>query len=246
MLRGKNAIITGANRGIGNAIMKIFAKNGANIWACARSENEQFESEIEELSKTNNVWIKPIYFDLSKEDEIKRGFKEIIKEKQPIDILVNNAGTIYLGLYQMTPIQVIRDIYNINVLAPMQLTQLVLRIMSRQRAGSIINIGSAAGKDITPGNCTYGSSKAALIHWSQILAAETAPGGIRVNVIAPGNIDTGMLKESKDKAGDNLLQKTAMNRLGTPAEVANVALFLASDQSSYINGEVIRVDGGRK
>ena len=129
LLSGKNIIITGATRGIGNTILKLFAENGANIWACARTVNEEFEREIGELAETYNVWIRPVYFDLSDEDDIKRGIKEIISAKQSIDVLVNNAGMAYGGLFTMTPMSKLKEVFQINYFAQIQVMQSVLRAM---------------------------------------------------------------------------------------------------------------------
>lgn len=246
MLRNKNAIITGTNRGIGKAILRKFAENGCNIWACARKKNEEFENEIEEIAKINNVQITPIYFDLSSEESIKEGFKQIYIKRRPIEILVNNAGIGHSALFQMTTNSKIREVFEINTFAVMEITQLALKSMTRQKHGSIINISSIAGLDSYAAHCAYAASKAAIISFSKSLATELALQGIRVNSIAPGATDTDMIPIFEEKANGNLLKNAAMNRYAKPEEIAEVVLFLASDKASFINGQVIRVDGGSK
>ena len=123
-MTGKNAIITGARTGIGYATVKCFAKEGVNIWACAHRENEQFELDMAEMAQTYGVWIKPVYFDLENEDEIKESLKNIVKEKQPIDILVNNAGVPYGSYFQMTSMKELKRVFDINFFSHVLITVL--------------------------------------------------------------------------------------------------------------------------
>ncbi len=244
MLKGKNSIITGANRGIGHSIVRLFAANSCNVWACARTPNEAFERQCAELAEQSGVWIKPVYFDLSSEEALKEGFLGIFREKLPIDILVNNAGVCHSALFRMTPLRTIREHFEVNVLALMGLTQLVLKVMTRQRSGCIINMASIAATDPSQTNCLYGSTKAAVIAFTQNLATELGTEGIRVNAIAPGPTETDMLSIYGDTAKTGLLGNCVMGRNARPEEIAEVALFLASERSSFINGQVLRVDGG--
>lgn len=244
MLKNKNAIITGSNRGLGKAILEEFVKNKANIYACARKQNDEFEKYLQTLAEKYKVWIKPIYFDLGDLSSMKESFKKIYADKQAIDILVNCAGVAHGGVFQMTPISKIREIFEINFFAQMELTQLILKIMTRQKKGNIINFSSIAGLDLKVGNCAYGVSKAAVAAWTKTIATELAPYGIRVNAIAPALIDTDMAKLMDEKAVVDSIETSAMKRLGTPQEIADLALFLASDKSSFINGQTIRIDGG--
>ena len=133
MLKGKNAIVTGSNRGIGKAVVEEFARCGCNIWACARRENQEFEEHIAQLAEKCGVWIKPVYFDLSSEDAVKDGFKQIYREKLPVDILVNNAALGYSGLFSLTSMKTVRELYETNVFAVFTLTQLVLKLIRRSR-----------------------------------------------------------------------------------------------------------------
>ena len=240
-----NVIITGANRGVGLALVEKFAANGCNIWACARKPNEEFQSRMRELAAQFKIWIEPVYFDLSDEEAIKSNLMSIFKEKKPIHTLINNAGIRTEKLFQMFTMKEIKEMFNTNVFALMYLTQLVLKIMGRQKYGNIINIASIAGLTPYSGNACYGGTKAAVILFTEILAIEAAAlGNIRVNAIAPGHTDTDMAKNLTGKSLEKGLSNSVMKRLAQPSEIANVAYFLASDEASFINGQVIRVDGG--
>ena len=242
---GKNIIITGANRGIGLALVEKFAANGCNVWACARKENAAFEREISALAQRAGVRIAPVYFDLADEDEIKAGLMRIFKEKLPVHTLINNAGIHYEKLFQMYTMKEIKEMFTVNVFAMMYASQLVLKIMSRQKSGNIINIASISGLSPYSGNVCYGSTKAAVIMFTKSLAIEAAAlGHIRVNAIAPSRVETDMIKHLPAKSLEKGINNSVMKRLAKPSEIADVAYYLASDEASYINGQVIRVDGG--
>ena len=245
LLSEKNIIITGARRGIGRVILELFARNGANIWACVRTEDENFLSEMNQLADECHVWIKPIYFDLADEDSVKKGIQEIIKEKKPIDVLVNNAGVSYGGLATMTPLKVIKDTFQINYFAQIQIIQMVLRVMMRQKSGTIVNMSSIGGIETAPGYLAYGSSKAALIHATKTISHEVGQYGIRVNAIAPGLTETDMGNYKSEEEIQKVLERSSLHRKADPIEIANCALFLASEKSSFITGQVLIADGGR-
>jgi 3-oxoacyl-[acyl-carrier protein] reductase len=245
LLSGKNIIITGSARGIGNTILRLFAENGANIWACARTVNEEFEREINELAETCGVWIRPVYFDLSDEEDIKRGIKEIISDKRSIDALINNAGMAYGGLFTMTPMSKLKEVFQVNYFAQIQVMQLVLRVMMKQKNGCIVNMASIGGIETSPGYLAYGSSKAALIYATKSASHEVGQYGIRVNAIAPGLTRTDMGGFKPDEEIQKILDRSSLHRMAEPAEIANCALFLASDKSSFITGQVMIADGGR-
>ncbi|MDR1291755.1 MAG: SDR family oxidoreductase [Planctomycetaceae bacterium] len=244
LLKGKNAIVTGCNRGIGRAIVKVFAENGANVWAHARKPDDGFEEFTTELAREQNVVIKPIYFDFASADQIKGGVKTIMSEKIPIDVLVNNAGVVPANsLFAMTPMEQIKDIFEINFFAQLLLTQLVSRTMSRQKSGRIVFVSSVSGLDGYD-QVEYSSSKSAIICATKKLANELGASGIAVNAIAPGMTNTDMIKRVKSEVLDDFVRRTAFKRLAEPREVANAVLFLASDLASFITGQVLRVDGG--
>jgi 3-oxoacyl-[acyl-carrier protein] reductase len=246
LLKGKNAIITGANRGIGYATLERFAKEGCNIWPCIRKPNLEFESKVEILSKKNNIWIKIIYFDLSDESQIKQGIKQIASEKLPIDILVNNAGIAFGGLMTMTPIAKLKEVFEINYFSQILMMQLVSRYMIRQKTGCIINMASVGGIETNPGYLAYGSSKAALIWATKCVAKELGPYNIRVNAVAPGMTETQMGHYKSQEELDKVLSVTSLMRMATTDEIANGILFLASDMSTFTTGHVLVIDGGRK
>lgn len=245
MLKGKNAIITGARQGIGRAILEEFAQNGANIWACARKQDIEFEEKIGELSELYHIWIKPIYFDLSDQDSIKDAMKRILQEKIPIDILVNNAGISYSGLMTMTPIAKLREVFEINYFAQIQIMQVVAKSMIRQKKGSIVNIVSVGGIETAPGYLAYGSSKAALLYATKSVSHELGEHGIRLNAVAPGLTNTKMGHAKEDKELQKVLNRSSLHRMAEPKEIASCVAFLASDKASFITGQVIIADGGR-
>lgn len=226
LLSGKNAIVTGANRGIGSAIVEAFAKHGANIWACARKKSAEFEDNIARIAHESGVIIRPVYFDLADAAQIKMAMECIFSEKKDIDILVNNAGAVLKSNhFNMTKVDAMKSIFDINFFAPVILMQHVTRKMILRKKGSIVNIISIAALDADYGQLEYISSKAALGVATKKIAQELAPYNIRVNAIAPGLIDTQMLNEMSDKMKTEALEKIFLKRLGTPGEIANVAVF---------------------
>lgn len=246
MLRGKTVVITGSNRGIGLATVEVFAENGASIWACARLQSDEFESKLEQIAKKNSVDIKPIYFDITDDNASKEAIRIIGKEAKTIDILVNNAGVSVERFLSMTSMGVIRDTFDVNFLAQVNLVQLVSRYMIKNKSGCIVNVASVAGMDCEEGGLAYGSSKAAVIFSTKTMALELGKYGIRVNSISPGFIDTDMWKNRREDIRAKIVSETSLHRQGTSREVAQTILFLASDMSSFVTGQNLVVDGGRK
>lgn len=245
LLQSKSAVVTGSNRGIGKAIVEAFARNGADVWACARQPDDSFEAFVGELGAETGRAVTPVYFDLGDPDAIKQGAKQITAEKKPIDIVVNNAGAIFTAAYLMTPEREIRRMLDVNFIAPMLLTQILARTMLRQKQGSIINLSSSAAIEGNEGRSAYAAAKSAMIAGTKVMARELGSANIRVNAIAPGLTDTDMMNESTpEDALNETVARTALRRVARPAEIAGAALFLASDLSSYMTGQTLRVDGG--
>lgn len=246
MLAGKTAIITGSNRGIGLATVEVFAEQGAVVWACAHTQSDEFEDKLREISCKNATNINPIYFDVTEEAAVKKAVQRIGKQSNKIDILVNNAGVSIERLFHMTSLDMVRKMMEVNYLSQVRLAQLVSRYMMRTKAGSIINVASVAGMESEQGGIAYGSSKAAVMFATKTMAKELGTYGIRVNSVSPGFISTGMWDSRKPENMDKVMSETPLQRQGTPREVANAILFLASEQSSYITSQNIVVDGGRQ
>lgn len=244
LLKNKTAIITGCNRGIGKAILEVFAENGADIFACVRKESEEFTNVVARLVEKTGASISQVYFDFSEREQIKGGIKTIISSKKKIDILVNNAGVASGSFFLMTSSLDLKHVFEINYFSQIFFTQGISRYMMRFNSGSIINIASTAGLIGDAGNISYGSSKAALIFATKIMATELGASNIRVNAIAPSITKTDMFDQMEGKARNKLIESCALQRPAEAVEIANVALFLASHLSSYVTGQVLRVDGG--
>ena len=182
--------------------------------------------------------------DLKDEDSIKSVIKDIFKSKIKIDVLVNNAGVVTNSLLHMTTMKQLKNIFQVNYFGQVQLTQGIAKIMMRQQSGNIINMCSIGGIDAYPAYTAYGCSKAAMIYFTKTLAQELGSYGIRVNGIAPSMTDTRMKDAMGSEANDEIMKRTSLKRIAEPSEIADLAYFLSSDKSSFINGQIIRIDGG--
>ena len=244
LLKGKTAIITGCNRGIGRATLEKFCAYGADVFALVRQESESFLQDIEKLKAQYGVEIIPIYADFKVEDEVKQAVKSILSYKKNIDILVNNIGIANpQAMFTMTKMETIKDAFQVNLFSSIILTQLISRSMLRNKKGSIIFVSSSAAFD-GGANIEYSSSKAAIIGAAKRIAKELCVGGIRVNVVAPGLTSTDMGNSMSEEDEKVALSMNLMKRKGQPSEIADAIAFLASDMASFITAQVLRVDGG--
>ena len=243
MIKNKNAIITGGVRGIGKEIARTLAENGANIAINYRNFNDEIKAFVEEL-EANGVKVLTFKCDVSNEEEVEAFINEVKNTFGSIDILVNNAGITKDGLLLRMSEKDFSDVIDVNLKGTFNMTKAVSSIMVRQRFGKIINISSVVGVAGNAGQCNYAASKAGVIGFSKSIARELASRNINVNVIAPGYINTDMTKVLPDRVKEEVLRTIPMKKIGEPREIANLALFLSSDLSNYITGQVINVDGG--
>ncbi len=242
LLQNKTAIITGASKGIGRAVATLFAEEGANLFLISRDEEALKQLAVKLGSDSNKV----SYFaaDITDQDAMKAVFSEIRQTKLSIDILVNNAGIMEDAVLQMVTPSLIDKIYQTNVFGLIDASKRASKLMLRNKQGSIINLTSIIGTHGNLGQTIYGSSKSAVIGFTKSLSKELAGINIRVNAVAPGFIDTDMTRKMDPKFFDKNMASIGMGRMGKPEDVARVILFLASDLSAYVTGQVIGVDGG--
>jgi 3-oxoacyl-[acyl-carrier protein] reductase len=240
LLKDKTILITGASRGIGRAISVLFSEQGANVILTGRDE-EKLNSVKSSLSLVNDDQRHNVYqMDVKYREQINDVFKDLLTEKIYIDCLVNNAGIMEDATLQMVKEDMINNTFDTNVFGSIRTSQMAIKAFLRNKKGSIINLSSIIGTNGNSGQTVYGSSKAAIVGFTKSLSKELARFNIRVNAIAPGFIDTDMTANMKKKN----IESIGLGRIGTPEDVAKVALFLASDLSEYITGQVIGVDGG--
>jgi len=242
MLKRKIAFVTGCNRGIGKSVAEKFAENGATVYANARKSGT-----LTFLCSKNygEGEIIPVYFDVTDRIATRQAFIKIMKEQGRLDCLVNNAGILVDTLITMLDRATLKNIYEVNVFAIFETMSYASRIMSKQKSGAIINITSICGDEGgMRGQTAYSSSKGAVIALTKTAAKELGEFNVRVNAVAPGFIDTDMFRSGPREIQKQLVDGVYLNRrVGLPGEVADLCVFLASDKSSYINGENIRVDG---
>lgn len=243
MLAGKTVLLTGAGRGIGNAILTLLAQNHADVLCLVRRREAAFLEQTENLEKQYRIRIRSVQAELSEEDSIRQAMRELRDE--PVDILINNAAENYRGSFLLTPRRDMERIFSVNYFAPVLLTQLAAKKMIRKKEGIIVNVCSASGMEHHVGNFAYAASKAALVWATQTISRELAPYHIRVNGIAPGVTDTGMNDGKEDMIRETLFDRMNIRRMAAPEEIAQGVLFLISDQSSFISGQILKVDGGR-
>lgn len=243
LLKDKVCLITGTNRGIGKSVLTQFAKERAIIYANARQEGS-IDDLAAELSSIHHTTIIPVYFDIRDTACIRKTMQKIQKEHGKLDVLVNNAGIMKDALIGMISNDLLTEVFETNVFASMNLLQYATRLMKHNSSGSIINFSSVVGIYGHEGQMAYAASKGAVIAMTKSAAKELAPFQIRVNAVAPGIIDTDLIKVLDEKQLQAQLEQIGMNRLGQPDDVAKVCVFLASDYSEYVTGQILGIDGG--
>ena len=243
LLQNKKALVTGSSRGIGRGIVESFIKNGCEVWGLCSKESAG-KAELEALAKENGVALHEIYADVGNAEQVTEVVKTALAEAGGFDVLVNNAGITRDGLSFRMKKTDWDDVLRINLTAAFLICQIVSNDMIRKRSGSIINMSSIVGVHGNGGQVNYAASKGGLIAYSKSLAAEVGGRGVRVNCIAPGFIETDMTNVLKEELKQAMIEKIPLKRPGTPEDVANTALYLASDLSSYVTAQVIGVDGG--
>lgn len=239
----KVAFITGATRGIGRAIALELAKEGYNIALNYRTENEALESLKKEISEIG-VECYPVQGDVSKAEDAERMIKEIIEHFEEIDVLVNNAGITKDNLILRMKEEEFTDVINVNLVGTFNITKNVIKYMAKKRYGKIINLSSVVGVSGNAGQSNYSASKAGIIGFTKSIAKELGSRNITANAVAPGFIQTDMTNVLKDEIKEAIESTIPLKKLGTAEDVAKVVKFLASDDSNYITGQVINVDGG--
>lgn len=243
MLKGKNALVTGASRGIGRAIAIELASKGANV-AVNYAGNEQKATEVVEELTSMGVQAIKIQADVADEAQVKDMVQTVIKTFGSLDILVNNAGITKDNLLMRMKEEEFDQVINTNLKGVFLCMKTVARQMMRQRSGRIINVASIVGVSGNPGQANYVAAKAGVIGMTKSIAQEFASRNILVNAVAPGFISTDMTDALTSDQQEAILKLVPLARLGKPEDVANVVRFLATDDANYITGQTIHIDGG--
>ena len=243
ILKGKTAIITGATRGIGRGIAKTFAEHGANV-LFTFSSSFDLAKEIENELSNKEIVVKGFKSDASNFEDCQKLVDEITKDFPVIDILINNAGITKDNLLMRMQEEDFDRVIDVNLKSVFNMTKAIQRTMLKQRFGSIINMGSVVGVKGNAGQSNYAASKAGIIGFSKSIALELGSRNIRSNVVAPGFIQTEMTDQLSEDIVNKWIEGIPLKRGGKPEDVANLCLFLSSDLSNFITGQVINVDGG--
>lgn len=239
----KTALITGATRGIGKQIALTLAQNGYDIAINYRKENDALKETKKEIEE-KGVKCLTVQGDVSNFEDCERFVKEIIEEYGKIDVLVNNAGITKDTLLMRMKKEDFEEVIDTNLVGTFNVTKNVISNMMKARSGRIINISSVVGVSGNAGQTNYSASKAGMIGFTKSLAKEVASRGILVNAVAPGFIETGMTDVLKEDIKGEIAKSIPLKRIGTTQDVANLVKFLAGEDSTYITGQVINVDGG--
>lgn len=241
-LQDRVVLITGAAGGIGSATARTFARNGARLilWDVDREAVDELAGSIGE-SGGQPLWA---VVDVSQAGQVEEGVSRAVQELGPIDVLINNAGIIRDAQFLHMTAEELNTVLDVNLKGVFHCTQTVARRMAEAGRGKIVSISSTVGLHGNFGQTNYAASKAAVIGMTRTWARELGPLGIRVNAVAPGFIRTPMVRAVPDGVVEALRRRVPLGRLGEPEDIANLLLFLASDESDYIHGAVIEIDGG--
>lgn len=239
----KTVLVTGGSRGIGKEVTLKYAENGYNIvinYVSSNTDVEELKKEFEQKGAEALI----LKADVTNTQEVENVVNKAIEKFGTIDVLVNNAGITKDNLLMRMTEEEFDKVININLKGTYVVTKAVIKYMMKKRCGSIINLSSVVGVAGNAGQCNYSASKAGIIGFTKSLAKELSSRNIRVNAVAPGFIQTDMTSVLSDSVKENINSQIPLKRMGSPREVANVIYFLGNDDSSYITGQVINVDGG--
>ncbi|MDM8523800.1 3-oxoacyl-[acyl-carrier-protein] reductase [Desulfococcaceae bacterium HSG8] len=239
----RTVVVTGGSRGIGRSVCRAFADPDTQIFFNYSSAESSARKAEKYVSETGGS-AKGLCVNVSSEDEVAGFFKTILGETGRIDVLVNNAGITRDGLLVRMKAKDWDDVMETNLKGVFNCTKTVTKPMMKQRYGRIINVSSVVGVTGNPGQANYAASKAGIIGFTKAVAAELASRNITVNAVAPGYVETDMTSSMSDKAKEAMISQIPMGRVGSPEDVAGVAVFLASESAAYITGQVIHVSGG--
>jgi 3-oxoacyl-[acyl-carrier protein] reductase len=242
MLKGKIILITGASRGIGKAFAILAAKNNASVIINYKNNDGESEKTLLEVKKYSADSIR-IKADVSDENQVKEMFKQIREKYKRLDVLVNNAGILKRSLLMLAKPKDIDEMININIKGTINCSRQAIKIMIAQKYGKVINTSSIVGTNGDLGMTAYSLTKGAIVSFTKSLAKEVGSFNVQVNAVAPGIIDTDMTKGMDDTLKKSVVEKIALARIGNPDDVAKVILFLSSELSDYVSGQVIGVDG---
>tara|TARA_Y100000589_G_C27098715_1_gene607096 strand:- start:395 stop:1150 length:756 start_codon:yes stop_codon:yes gene_type:complete len=239
------AIVTGGGSGIGFSVVKKLLKRNFVVYACTGSNTKNLENLRNDFKSDINNKLIVKRFNINDTEFSKQFIQDIYKQFKRIDILINSAGIPHGNLFLLTKSSDMKNVFQTNYFSLLTFTQFVARIMGRNKKGSIVNISSATSFSADAGTLAYGSAKAALNFATKVLSKELASQGIRVNAVAPGITDTEMLKKMDSNSINQELDLSSLKKIATPEEIASVIMFLCSEESSHITGQIIKVDGGK-
>lgn len=237
-------LITGSNRGLGLALVRRFAALGYDIVAHSRKQYEAFEQECESIAKENGIKINHLYFELSDAEQLSQALESFEQSEIAVDVLINNAGINTIKPLLYTEYGEMEESFKVNYFAPVMITKCISSIMMRKGQGAVVNITSMGSLGHQPGGSIYDASKAALNQFTISAAQELAPLGIRVNAVACGPINTEMFSSMPEKVQSKLIKYTALKRVAETDEIIDAIVYLSTDKSSYVTGQILRVDGG--